>query len=675
MGSVEMSMSMSKYSLISIIFIIQVICSLENEVDFKLDNDSQCGITTKGKEECTWDCEVTFGDFGQEITNPECLRDCFEDTPCVGKLLDDPTCCADTEAQLRRRKCIKSVYKKLPLVYSTISGMVADKCFGTKADTNWLCFMLVEISANFPDYKSCKAAFKPTVTAPSCSSNNTTENSKGHSRKKRLAPLFQTVNLAKGGNIRTELDFENTRHRYPWICSLRGSTKEHLCAVTLLRRPPGPTVLVGAAHCTYLCKNKTEDVVNNCCCASGPENCAKNTTRCGTDPKVSEMTSEDADIICGEWETGTMKSSRSEEEYILSIKEIIRHPNFNTSSGPGDGNDIAVFKVDNVSLTSEDISKLTPTCLPSSSSSFIGASAVHSGWFKPPPKSFLNEYAPSYAKNRVYRDFCKQWHYQMEITECRDPLTNPVTGGELKHLSDSFYPAGTVCAKEFTRLSCFSTGSSGSPLMTKQSDMRYNTEGILSFIKGCDVFAFGVGNSRGNRYFLNQQSENPSVYTKLSCFLPWVASQYNLTYDGVVGDDCDSNDSVKETDGVCRNTPSNMLEAVQNTEMKCIFPFYYDGNKYESCVLFNQDDFVYPTFRCPIRNITTKVDGINSFSSDDLDSILTGGLCQDLDAQNSGDLPPLSVNITDCSPGQRRVPFSQCKNDCPGVRAFGVIGG
>merc|ERR1712126_239383 len=156
MGSVEMSMSMSKYSLISIIFIIQVICSLENEVDFKLDNDSQCGITTKGKEECTWDCEVTFGDFGQEITNPECLRDCFEDTPCVGKLLDDPTCCADTEAELRRRKCIKSVYKKLPLVYSTISGMVADKCFGTKADTNWLCFMLVEISANFPDYKSCK---------------------------------------------------------------------------------------------------------------------------------------------------------------------------------------------------------------------------------------------------------------------------------------------------------------------------------------------------------------------------------------------------------------------------------------------------------------------------------------------------------------------------------------
>merc|ERR1719322_1603814 len=127
----------------------------------------------------------------------------------------------------------------------------------------------------------------------------------------------------------------------------------------------------------------------------------------------------------------------------------------------------------------------------------------------------------------------------MEIAECRDPLVNPVNGDNLIYPTDTSYPAGTVCAKEYTRSSCFTTGDSGSPLMIKQSDTRYNTEGILSFIKGCDVFAFGVGNSKGNRFLLNQQSENPSVYTKLSCFLPWIANQYDLTYDGVAGDDCE----------------------------------------------------------------------------------------------------------------------------------------
>ena len=50
---------------------------------------------------------------------------------------------------------------------------------------------------------------------------------------------------------------ENSKNRYPWLCSLRkktGDVPEHLCAVNLLSRPPGPAVIVGAAHCTYLCR-------------------------------------------------------------------------------------------------------------------------------------------------------------------------------------------------------------------------------------------------------------------------------------------------------------------------------------------------------------------------------------------------------------------------------------
>ena len=73
----------------------------------------------------------------------------------------------------------------------------------------------------------------------------------------RLAPVSTVVTGDNG--YKTELDYTHTRHRYPWICSLRSLNKDpaknkvHLCAVTLLSVPPQPTVVVGAAHCTYLC--------------------------------------------------------------------------------------------------------------------------------------------------------------------------------------------------------------------------------------------------------------------------------------------------------------------------------------------------------------------------------------------------------------------------------------
>ena len=65
----------------------------------------------------------------------------------------------------------------------------------------------------------------------------------------KLAPVTE---IDESTGIRTELNFTHTRHRYPWICSLRtrGVNHEHLCAVTLLAVPPQPYVIVGAAHCT-----------------------------------------------------------------------------------------------------------------------------------------------------------------------------------------------------------------------------------------------------------------------------------------------------------------------------------------------------------------------------------------------------------------------------------------
>ena len=87
-----------------------------------------CGITTGGKEECFWDCDiiileeestvVNVFETGQRISNPECLKDCFEETPCVGMLLDDPDCTEGTASALRDKLCIQSVYKQQRLSFS-----------------------------------------------------------------------------------------------------------------------------------------------------------------------------------------------------------------------------------------------------------------------------------------------------------------------------------------------------------------------------------------------------------------------------------------------------------------------------------------------------------------------------------------------------------------------------
>ena len=66
-----------------------------------------------------------------------------------------------------------------------------------------------------------------------------------------------------------------------------------------------------------------------------------------------------------------------------------------------------------------------------------------------------------------------------------------------------------------TKLFCPTSGESGSILMTKNRERKYEAEGILSFTKGCDRLEFGPGGT-GKNWRLYQFSSNPTVYTKLN---------------------------------------------------------------------------------------------------------------------------------------------------------------
>ena len=74
------------------------------------------------------------------------------------------------------------------------------------------------------------------------------------------------------------------------------------------------------------------------------------------------MTGDDADILCGEWDSnGNNSATASGERYniALTIKEIVRHPDYVVNSDQTEQsyleNDIAVFKVDESPLSQESL--------------------------------------------------------------------------------------------------------------------------------------------------------------------------------------------------------------------------------------------------------------------------------------------------------------------------------
>ena len=113
------------------------------------------------------------------------------------------------------------------------------------------------------------------------------------------------------------------------------------------------------------------------------------------------------------------------------------------------------------------------------------------------------------------------------------------------------------------------------------------------------------------------------------------------------------------------NKPCKTSLAVGSDGRDCIFPFYYADKYYDACVVFTIVETAYLP-RCPTYNIVTKKDGINSFAGG-ADPIIGQGFCPTADLAINPDSPldPNPALFNNC-PFERRDPFGQCNNNCPG---------
>jgi len=478
------------------------------------------------------------------------------------------------------------------------------------------------------------------------------------------------------------------------------------------------------------------------------------------------MGGEDGVVLCGEWELGNNTADENGEDFniVLPITEIRRHPDFDIIRGNNTSqyveNDVAVIFVNDEILKNLTVSnKINPACLPSAKTyPTNNKEAVHSGWSYPPSESYVSKYAEAYSP--LLRDFLKQWHYSMVLTECRDP--RKINNQFHEFRSDTYYPPGTLCANERFKQFCPTSGESGSALMMeKPNSDKLTVEGILSFVKGCSKFTLGGGYIQTvdpindnpvlnvTKWKLKQRSDNPIVYTKLSCYLPWIASQYNMTLDSVSNSTSDSSSIEYEclngsgsTDAYnpqsnanntelteCKNVPNQYnlqhpgveFNSLEPREADCIFPFIFNGTKYDSCVIFEIEGLVFPVFVCPIRTIRGQrsEDGVPIYTVDDIRA--ADGYCPTnfesmvpytfnttspnmvfneqgpIIGNQTNDLLELDPNNNLCSCGQsmfeddvtggdcrpmetffeftvRRPAFGVCKNNCPGVN-FPVVSG
>ena len=111
-------------------------------------------------------------------------------------------------------------------------------------------------------------------------------------------------------------------------------------------------------------------------------------------------------------------------------------------------------------------------------------------------------------------------------------------------------------------------------------------------------------------------------------------------------------------------------------------PILLQGEVLQKKNLFVDDNFVFPVFLCPVRNITTKrpytnpVTGEVLMVNDFQDTGLLQGLCviqPTPEEAETGQLVTLDPADESCFSFFRVPAFSTCKNDCPGGKYLDIV--
>jgi len=357
-----------------------------------------------------------------------------------------------------------------------------------------------------------------------------------HMIHSRNHDLYSTENRLFGASVFPVPSSEigkNTRF-HPWLCSLRtrGFRGRHRCGVTLLSGPTEDlqhsTVLVGAAHCNYICKERqSRNIYETCCCRpeGSPGSCRNASSYCRGDPIFTLAEAEDLQIVCGEFsvESPEPEIISGEGEVVLDILKIINHPDYKPNEGPGvggpiEGNDISVYVVDDSEFKLVK-GVIWPACLPKESypPENLG---ILAGW---QDRTAVYLYEGSSITDYRLSNFHPR---QMQVEEiiCRDPAWMN---------TNTFYPQGTVCYRDPSLASCLEFGASGSGIVRKwrtdETDYedQYSWIGPLTLSKGCDKAIDLLTNDQVFKVFL-YSGENAAVVTDATCYMKWIADQYGL---------------------------------------------------------------------------------------------------------------------------------------------------
>lgn len=438
------------------------------------------------------------------------------------------------------------------------------------------------------------------------------------------------------------IDTTNSGH-HPWACSLKtsGFRGRHRCGVTLLSgptesSPDDPYVLVGTAHCNYICKDANSGtVLETCCCRpqNNPSTCnfdvndRKKSPYCIGRPIFTLAEPDDLEIICGEFSTDVEIIEDSEEpEQVFRIKKIINHPRYQPNragiaqGGPIEGHDISVYHVEtNFKLgmtvdgeTTQD--KIWPICFPKDEDEFTSDRGMIAGWLDTPPVSQTrsNQYGSALTGEQVIRTgFWPRVAGVRKLDKCEDPIAQ-------KNPDDSrvntYYPQGTICYDEPSFASCVDFGVSGSGLarewkpyakgpgvdfgMDNDLQYQYSFVGPLSMSKGCDnTLSLRDLNNQDEAEFIFR-GRNPMVATDAICFMPWVARQYGLKMPKFY--------KQKKSCNIGSGDRNDINKAVCRTGFgtQCDFTFVdaITGEKWDRCKVFSREGIARNVFRCVDTN-------------------------------------------------------------------------